>query len=119
MKENRFPAVRQLSDEIVEPTPASTHPPAAAATKRPQRRDQGDSADEPGSAGLIAHLARLLDQPLASIVNDGGASTLVRQELARKPELLDGKTLVIWEFIERDIRFGLQGWQHVPLPEPG
>ena len=41
--------------------------------------------DEPGSAGFIAHLARELGQPLTSIVNDGGASTLVRQELARRP----------------------------------
>jgi SGNH hydrolase-like domain, acetyltransferase AlgX len=74
--------------------------------------------DEPGSAGFIAHLARVLHAPLASIVNDGGASTLVRQELARKAELLDGKKLVIWEFVERDIRFGTEGWKDVPLPGP-
>jgi len=74
--------------------------------------------DEPGSAGFISHLARALRQPLASIVNDGGASTLVRQELARRPELLAGKKLVVWEFVERDIRFGMEGWQDVPLPPP-
>ncbi len=73
--------------------------------------------DEPGSAGFIANLACELGQPLVSIVNDGGASTLVRQELARRPELLAGKTLVIWEFVERDIRFGMEGWQDVPLPD--
>jgi len=72
--------------------------------------------DEPGSAGFIAHLARELGQPLASIVNDGGASTLVRQELTRRPALLDGKKLVIWEFVERDIRFGAEGWQDIRLP---
>jgi len=72
--------------------------------------------DEPGSAGFIAHLARELKQPLASIVNDGGASTLVRQELRRKPQLLRGKKLVIWEFVERDLRFGMEGWQVVSLP---
>lgn len=71
--------------------------------------------DTPGSAGFIAHLARELKQPLASIVSDGGASTLVRQELSRKPELLHGKKLVLWEFVERDLRFGTEGWQHVPL----
>ena len=38
--------------------------------------------DEPGAAGFIAHLAKELQQPLTSLVNDGGASTLVRQELA-------------------------------------
>jgi hypothetical protein len=73
--------------------------------------------DEPKAAGFIAHLARELHTPLASIVNDGGASTLVRRQLARSPELLAGKKLVIWEFVERDIRFGAEGWQAVPLPD--
>jgi hypothetical protein len=72
--------------------------------------------DEPGSAGFIAHLARELQQPVASIVNDGGASTLVRQELYRRPALLENKKVVIWEFVERDIRFGTEGWKAVPLP---
>ncbi len=71
--------------------------------------------DEPGAAGFIAHLARELGQPLTSIVNDGGASTLVRQELARRPALLSNKKLVIWEFAERDIRYGMLGWQIVSL----
>lgn len=72
--------------------------------------------DEPKSGGFIAHLARELGRPLASIVNDGGASTLVRQELSRKPALLANKKVVIWEFVERDIRFGTEGWQNIPLP---
>jgi len=71
--------------------------------------------DEPGAAGFIAHLSRVLAQPLTSIVNDGGASTLVRQELARRPALLKNKRLVIWEFAERDIRYGTEGWRIVPL----
>jgi len=74
------------------------------------------SRDEPGAGGFIEHLACELGFPLTSIVNDGGASTLVRQELSRKPALLRNKKLVIWEFVERDIRFGTEGWQHVPLP---
>ncbi len=72
--------------------------------------------DEPGSAGFVSHLAHQLGFGLASIINDGGASTLVRQHLARKPELLKGKKVVIWEFVERDIRFGTEGWQVIPLP---
>jgi len=72
--------------------------------------------DEPGSGGFIAHLARNLGFGLTSVVNDGGASTLVRQQLARKPTLLKGKKVVIWEFVERDIRFGTEGWQVIPLP---
>jgi len=75
--------------------------------------------DEPGSAGFIEHLAYYLAQPLTAIINDGGAATLVRQQLARKPEYLDHKKVVIWEFVERDIRFGTEGWQRVPLPPPG
>ena len=71
--------------------------------------------DEPGSAGFIAHLARELGQPLTAIVNDGGGSTLVRQALSRRPALLMNKRLVIWEFAERDIRYGTEGWQIVPL----
>ena len=73
--------------------------------------------DEPQSAGFLAHLAYELGQPVTSLVNDGGASTLVRQELHRRPRLLDHKQLVIWEFVERDIRFGTEGWQPVPLPQ--
>jgi hypothetical protein len=71
--------------------------------------------DEPGAAGFIAQLARELGQPLTSIVNDGGGSTLVRQELTRRPKLLTNKRLVIWEFAERDIRYGIEGWRMVPL----
>jgi hypothetical protein len=74
--------------------------------------------DEPTSAGLIAHLARELRQPLSSIINDGGASTLVRQDLARRPRLLADKSLVIWEFVERDIVDGTEGWQIIPLSDP-
>ncbi len=71
--------------------------------------------DEPESAGFLAQLARELGRPLTSIVNDGGASTLVRQSLARRPALLKNKKLVIWEFAEREIRFGTEGWKIVPL----
>ncbi len=72
--------------------------------------------DEPGSGGFVAHLAYNLGFGLTSVISDGGASTLVRQQLARKPALLKGKKVVIWEFVERDIRFGTEGWQVVPMP---
>jgi hypothetical protein len=71
--------------------------------------------DQPKSAGWIAHLARELSQPVASLVNDGGASTLVRQSLARKPGLLRNKKLVIWEVVERDFRFGDEGWKKIEI----
>jgi hypothetical protein len=72
--------------------------------------------DAPRNAGWIAHLAYELSEPLASLVSDGGASTLVREKLARKAKVLNGKRLVIWEFVERDIRFGAFGWKKVTLP---
>lgn len=80
--------------------------------------------DAPRSAGWISHLAMELSQPLASIISDGGASTLVRQMLARRVAeakrdgrrtLLDGRKLVVWEFVERDFRYGAEGWKRVDL----
>jgi hypothetical protein len=73
--------------------------------------------DEPEAAGLIANLAYEMHTPLSSIVNDGGASTLVRQELVRNLEILDGKRIVIWAFAERDLRFGMKGWEKIVLEE--
>jgi hypothetical protein len=71
--------------------------------------------DQPNSAGWISHLARELSQPVASLVSDGGSSTLVRQSLARKPGLLKNKKLVIWEVVERDFRFGDEGWKKIEI----
>jgi len=100
-----------------------------SATNQPYRDDSnseilviGDSflriysRDEPGTAGFVEHLGQELGLPVTSIVNDGGASTLVRQQLSRNPKLLANKKVVVWEFVERDIRFGTEGWQIVPLP---
>lgn len=72
--------------------------------------------DEPGSAGFIAHLALALGRPVACIINDGGASTLVRQERFRRSQFLAHTKIVVWEFVERDLRLGTDGWQRVPLP---
>lgn len=69
--------------------------------------------DAPVNAGWIAHFAKNMKRPVASIVSDGGASTLVREKLARKAGVLKGKKLLIWEFVERDLRFGAEGWKDV------
>lgn len=74
--------------------------------------------DEPGAAGFVAHLAKELQQPVMSLVNDGGGSTLVRQELRGRPAFLKHKKVVFWEFVERDIGLGLEGWKLLPLPPP-
>ena len=69
--------------------------------------------DSPVNAGWIAHFAKNMNARVASIVSDGGASTLVREKLARKSSVLKGKKLLIWEFVERDLRFGAEGWKDV------
>jgi hypothetical protein len=70
----------------------------------------------PGSAGFISHLALALHSPVDAIVSDGGAGTDVRRKLSTNPEILEGKKVVVWEFVERDIALGSQGWQNVDLP---
>ncbi len=71
--------------------------------------------DAPMSAGWISRLAKNLQVPVSAIVSDGGASTLVREKLARRSGVLKNKKLLIWEFVERDLRFGAEGWKKVRL----
>jgi len=52
-----------------------------------------------------------------AIISDGGAATDVRRKLSTDPEILEGKRVVVWEFAERDIALGAQGWEDVPLPK--
>jgi hypothetical protein len=70
----------------------------------------------PGSAGFVSLLAARLQAPVDSIVSDGGASTDVRRKLSTHPEILEGKKVVVWEFVERDVGLGCGGWEDVPLP---
>ncbi len=70
----------------------------------------------PGSAGLPSLLARALAAPVDYIISDGGAATAVRQTLSTNAEILELKRVVIWEFAERDIALGAEGWRDVPLP---
>ncbi len=71
--------------------------------------------DAPMSAGWISQFAKHLQVPVCAIVSDGGASTLVREKLSRRSGVLKNKKLVIWEFVERDLRFGAEGWKKVRL----
>lgn len=79
-------------------------------------QEEGSKRLLPGSAGFISHLALALRAPVDAIVSDGGASTDVRKKLSTHPEILEGKQVVIWEFVERDINLGRAGWEDVPLP---
>jgi hypothetical protein len=87
--------------------------PGASATKT---EDRGSKRLLPGSAGFISHLALALKAPVDAIYSDGGASTDVRRKLSTNPEMLEGKRVVVWEFVERDVALGAQGWEDVPLP---
>ena len=88
--------------------------PGAAAMGRPG--ESGAKRLLPGSAGFISHLALALKSPVDAIVSDGGAATDVRLKLSTNPEILDGKRVLVWEFVERDIALGAQGWEEVALP---
>ena len=117
ISEHTEPPADSLSDSTV----------VADTTKTPFKDDfrkskiliLGDSfsriyqTDAPVNAGWIAHFAKNIGRPVASIVSDGGASTLVREKLARKAGVLKGKKLLIWEFVERDLRFGAEGWKMI------
>lgn len=99
----QFPEPQSLGD-----APATTAP--------GQKEESGSKRLLPGSAGFISHLALALKSPVDAIVSDGGASTDVRRKLSTNPEILEGKKVVVWEFVERDIAMGGQGWEDVPLP---
>jgi len=70
----------------------------------------------PGSAGFPSLLAYELKSPVDYVVSDGGAATDVRQRLSVDGEILENKSVVIWEFAERDASYGKDGWKDVPLP---
>lgn len=115
---------RMLGASTTVPEPLETQQVAGCVSDAAPLLLIGDSflrvfqADRPGNAGLAAQLARHLHQPVAQLAIDGGGATLVRQELARRPELLAGKKLVVWEVVERDFSLELDQWPIVPLGPP-
>jgi hypothetical protein len=70
----------------------------------------------PGSAGFCSLLARSLRAPVDYVIDDGGAATAVRQKLSTNAEILENKKVVVWEFAERELSLGREGWRDVPLP---
>lgn len=79
-------------------------------------RSSGTKRLLPGSAGFVSHLALALQSPVDAIVSDGGAATDVRRKLSTHPEILEGKRVVIWVLVERDLALGPAAWSDVPLP---
>jgi len=84
------------------------------AGKRAARR--GTSRLLPGSAGFCSLLARSLRAPVDYVIDDGGAATAVRQKLSTNAEILENKKVAVWEFAERELSLGREGWRDVPLP---
>jgi hypothetical protein len=102
----QYPEPQSLGELPQGHTAATPEAAMTQATKRPF----------PGSAGFISQLAFALKAPVDAIYSDGGASTDVRRKLSTNPEILEGKKVVLWEFVERDIALGQGGWLDVPLP---
>lgn len=70
------------------------------------------------NAGLSEHLAYNLNSPIDVIaLNDGGA-TGSREQLARRPNALVGKKLVIWQFPTRDLTNPESQWKLINIPKP-
>jgi hypothetical protein len=90
--------------------------PSAEGRAGSSQEDKAPTRLLPGSAGFLSQLAFSLRAPLDFIVSDGGASTDVRRSLSTNPEILEGKKVVVWEFVERDIQLGKAGWLDVALP---
>jgi hypothetical protein len=90
--------------------------PAAANSRASGRGAMSTKRLLPGSAGFPSLLAEILQSPVDYIVSDGGAATEVRQRLSTNGEILENKRVVVWEFTERDVGAGREGWQSVPLP---
>ena len=70
------------------------------------------------NAGLGEHLAFDLKTPIDIIaLNDGGA-TGSREQLARRPNALVGKKIVIWQFPTRDLTNPESDWKIIKIPKP-
>jgi alginate O-acetyltransferase complex protein AlgJ len=74
------------------------------------------------AAGFGPALARHLGRAVDVIAINGSGSSGTRRELARRPEGLAGKRVVIWEFAARELT--LESWDVIPLaaapaPQPG
>ena len=67
------------------------------------------------SAGLAEHLSLALQMPVDRIAINAGGALTTRQSLARSPERLAGKKVVVYEFAMRDLAAG--DWKVLPLPE--
>ncbi len=66
------------------------------------------------AAGFPAQLARFLGRDVDVLARNGSGATGTRRDLARRPNALEGKRVVIWQFAARDL--AAENWEVVPLP---
>lgn len=66
------------------------------------------------SAGLVEHLSAELSRPIDKIVVNAGGSFITRQTLAKEPERLTGKRVVVYQFASRELFFGF--WRKIQIP---
>lgn len=70
------------------------------------------------AAGLAEHLAYHLQRGVDVIaLNDGGVNGC-RQQLARRPAMLAGKRVVVWQFATRDFGLKTGEWKKIPVRRP-
>jgi alginate O-acetyltransferase complex protein AlgJ len=65
------------------------------------------------SAGFAAQLAVALERPVDVIARNGAGATQTRAELARRPDPLGGKRVLVWQFAERELASA--DWKPIPL----
>ena len=73
----------------------------------------GDGLGWGRSAGLAPHLSRFLGRPIDVIARNGSGASVTRAELARRPDPLGGKKVVIWEFAIREL--ACESWKIIPI----
>lgn len=68
------------------------------------------------AAGFVEHLSYTLRRPVDRIVQNDDAAFATRALLAREPDRLRGKRVVIYQFAARELAFG--DWKVLPLTAP-
>jgi hypothetical protein len=67
------------------------------------------------AAGLGEQLSFALQRPIDRIIQNDQGAHATRGLLAREPNRLDGKRVVIWQFAARELAFG--DWKVIEMPQ--
>jgi alginate O-acetyltransferase complex protein AlgJ len=66
------------------------------------------------SAGFAQHISRHLGRDLDAMIENGGATSDLRQKLAERPHPLKGKKVVIWQVAMHELT--CSNWKIIPIP---